>query len=123
MNLFFVMKDGRILTPRLTGTILEGVTRASILELAKEIGLDPREEQIEIDVWKEGVRSGEIQEIFACGTAAVVTPVGELRWEGGSAPSTAGESGGEVTKSIRQRLLDIQYGRAEDTHGWMTRLV
>jgi len=123
MNLFFVMKDGRILTPRLTGTILEGVTRASILELDKEIGLDPREEQIEIDVWKEGVRSGEIQEIFACGTAAVVTPVGELRWEGGSAPSTAGESGGEVTKSIRQRLLDIQYGRAEDTHGWMTRLV
>lgn len=122
MNLFFVMKDGRIVTPSLTGSILEGVTRASILELSKEIGLDPREERIEIEEWKDGVRSGEILEIFACGTAAVVTPVGELRWEGGTAPSTAGESGGEVTNEIRSRLLDIQYGRAEDTHGWMTRL-
>jgi len=123
MNLFFVMRDGRILTPQLTGSILEGVTRASILELSKELGLDPREERIEIEQWKDGVRSGEIVEIFACGTAAVVTPVGELRWEGGSAPSTAGENGGEVTNSIRERLLDIQYGRAEDTHGWLTRLV
>lgn len=122
MNLFFVMKDGRIITPRLTGTILEGVTRASILELSKELGLDPREEQIEIEQWKDGVRSGEISEIFACGTAAVVTPVGELKWEGGSTPSTAGEAGGEVTNAIRQRLLDIQYGRVEDTHGWLTRL-
>ncbi|MCA1782698.1 MAG: branched-chain amino acid aminotransferase [Dermatophilaceae bacterium] len=123
MNLFFVMQDGRILTPQLTGSILEGVTRSSILELSKELGLDPREERIEIGQWKDGVRSGEITEIFACGTAAVVTPVGELRWEGGSAPSTAGEGGGEVTNAIRERLLDIQYGRAEDTHGWLTRLV
>jgi branched-chain amino acid aminotransferase len=123
MNLFFVTKDGRIRTPQLTGSILEGVTRASILELSKELGLDPREERIEIEEWKDGVRSGDIVEIFACGTAAVVTPVGELRWEGGSAPSTAGENGGEVTNSIRERLLDIQYGRVEDTHGWMTRLV
>lgn len=122
MNLFFVMKDGRIVTPRLTGTILEGVTRASILELSKELGLDPREEQIEIEQWKDGVRTGEISEIFACGTAAVVTPVGELKWQGGSAPSTAGEAGGEVTNAIRRRLLDIQYGRVEDTHGWLTRL-
>ena len=123
MNLFFVMKDGRIVTPALTGSILEGVTRSSILELSKELGLDPREERIEIEQWKDGVRSGEITEIFACGTAAVVTPVGELRWEGGSAPSTAGEGGGEVTNAIRERLLDIQYGRVEDTHGWLTRLV
>ena len=123
MNLFFVMKDGRIVTPELTGSILEGVTRSSILELSKELGLDPREERIEIEQWKDGVRSGEITEIFACGTAAVVTPVGELRWDGGSAPSTAGDGGGEVTNAIRERLLDIQYGRAEDTHGWLTRLV
>ena len=123
MNLFFVMKDGRIVTPALTGSILEGVTRSSILELSKELGLDPREERIEIEQWKDGVRSGEITEIFACGTAAVVTPVGELRWEGGSAPSTAGEGGGEVTNAIRERLLDIQYGRVEDSHGWLTRLV
>jgi branched-chain amino acid aminotransferase len=68
------------------------------------------------------VRDGSITEVFACGTAAVVTPVGELRWAGGSAPSTAGDEGGEVTRSIRSALLDVQYGRAEDTHGWLTRL-
>ncbi|MGL4744829.1 MAG: aminotransferase class IV, partial [Dermatophilaceae bacterium] len=123
MNLFFVTDDHRLVTPALTGSILEGVTRSSILELAKEFGLDPEERRVPIEEWQEGVRSGEIREVFACGTAAAVTPVGELRWEGGSAPSTAGESGGGVTNAIRERLLDIQYGRAEDTHGWLSRLV
>ena len=122
MNLFFVTQDGTLITPELTGTILEGVTRASILEIAKEMGLSPEERRIPIAEWEEGVASGHITEVFACGTAAVVTPVGELRWEGGSAASTAGESGGEVTGAIRTRLLDIQYGRVEDTHGWLTRL-
>jgi branched-chain amino acid aminotransferase len=123
MNLFFVTKDNRLVTPELTGTILEGVTRGSILALAKELGLEPQERRIEIDEWKDGVASGDVTEVFACGTAAVVTPVGELRWEGGSAPSTAGEEGGEVTRAIRRRLLDVQYGRVEDHHGWLTRLV
>ncbi len=122
MNLFFVTDDNRLVTPELTGSILEGVTRSSILELAKELGLEPEERRIPIEEWKDGVSSGEIREIFACGTAAVVTPVGELRWDGGSAPSTAGEVGGEVTNSIRTALLDIQYGRAQDSHGWLTRL-
>ncbi|WP_299441516.1 branched-chain amino acid aminotransferase [uncultured Phycicoccus sp.] len=122
MNLFFVTDDGRLVTPELTGTILEGVTRSSILELAKDLGLEPEERRIRIEEWKQGVADGTIREIFACGTAAVVTPVGELRWDGGAAPSTAGEEGGEVTRSIRRALLDIQYGRAEDTRGWLTRL-
>lgn len=122
MNLFFVTRDNRLVTPELTGSILEGVTRSSILELAKELGLDPEERRIPIEEWKDGVASGEVREVFACGTAAVVTPVGELRWEGGSAPSTAGEEGGEVTHAIRDALLDIQYGRVEDTRGWLTRL-
>ena len=81
------------------------------------------ERRIDIDEWRQGVASGEVVEIFACGTAAVVTPVGELRWEGGTAPAVGGPEGGEVTRAIRARLLDIQYGRAEDTRGWMTRLV
>lgn len=124
MNLFFVTKDGRLITPELTGTILEGITRASILELGKELGLDPEERRIPIEEWKDGARSGDIVEIFACGTAAVVTPVGELRWDGGSVDHRReGVEVGEVTQAIRQQLLDIQYGRAEDTHGWMTRLV
>ncbi len=122
MNIFFVTDDHRLVTPELTGTILEGVTRSSILELAKDLGLEPEERRIEIQEWKDGVRDGSIREVFACGTAAVVTPVGELRWDGGDAPSTAGEEGGEVTRSIRQALLDVQYGRAEDSRGWLTRL-
>jgi len=122
MNLFFVTRDNRLETPEHSVSILEGVTRSSILELAKGLGLEPEERRIPIQEWKDGVASGEIREIFACGTAAVITPVGELRWEGGSAPSTAGEGGGEVTNAIRGALLDIQYGRADDTHGWLTRL-
>ncbi|PRY61318.1 branched-chain amino acid aminotransferase [Knoellia remsis] len=122
MNLFFVTKDGQLVTPELTGSILEGITRSSILELAKDEGLEPVERRIPIQEWKDGVASGDILEIFACGTAAVVTPVGELRWEGGTAPAVGGAEGGEVTRSIRSRLLDIQYGRAEDSRGWLTRL-
>lgn len=123
MNLFFVTKGGQLVTPELSGSILEGITRSSIIELAKELGLEPVERKVSIQEWKDGAASGEISEIFACGTAAVVTPVGELRWEGGTADHRRGVGYGEVTRTIRERLLDIQYGRAEDTHGWMTRLV
>jgi len=123
MNLFFVTKDRRLVTPELTGSILEGVTRASVLELGKELGLTVEERRVPIQEWKDGAASGEIVEIFACGTAAVITPVGELRWEGGSCDHRNGVDYGEVTKTIRERLLAIQYGRAEDTYGWMTRLV
>ena len=123
MNLFFVTSDGELVTPELTGTILEGITRASILELAKEMGLTPVQRRIPIQEWKDGAQSGQITEIFACGTAAVVTPVGELRWEGGSVDHRGnGPAIGEVTQSIRERLLDLQYGRVEDTRGWLTRL-
>ncbi|GAB97638.1 branched-chain amino acid aminotransferase [Kineosphaera limosa] len=126
MNLFLVYRDGRIVTPELTGTILEGVTRASILQIAKEMGLQPEERRIPIQEWKDGAASGELAEVFACGTAAVVTPVGTLKWDGGEV--TVGDQSvaggvGENTADIRRRLLDIQYGRAEDTNGWMTRLV
>ncbi|MBB2985322.1 branched-chain amino acid aminotransferase [Terracoccus luteus] len=123
MNLFIVTADGRIITPELTGSILEGVTRSSILELAKELGLQPEERRIPIQEWKDGAESGEITEIFACGTAAVVTPVGELRWEGGRVDHRREGHVDRVAASIRDALLDIQYGRVEDTHGWMTRLV
>jgi branched-chain amino acid aminotransferase len=116
MNMYFVFKDGRIVTPAL-GTILEGITRGSIIELAGKMGHQVEERRISIDEWREGVTSGEITEIFACGTAAVITPVGELKWDGGSAPST------ELTFAIRKALVDVQFGRAEDTFGWMHRIV
>jgi len=121
MNIFFVFDDGRLVTPELTGTILEGVTRSSILTLAKELGHDVEERRIGIDEWREGVADGSLREVFACGTAAVVTPVGRLKWDGGEL--VMGDGGtGPVTTQIRTALLDIQHGEAPDPHGWMHQL-
>lgn len=122
MNLFFVMADGSIATPELSGSILEGITRDSIITLAREHGHEVTERRISINEWRDGAASGEIAEVFACGTAAVVTPVGRLKWNGGEAVTGNGESG-LVTLKIRQALVDVQYGRVPDTHGWMTRVV
>jgi branched-chain amino acid aminotransferase len=119
MNMYFVFGDGRIVTPA-TGTILEGITRRSIIELAGALGMPVEERRFSIDEWRDGVASGAISEVFACGTAAVVTPVGSLRWDGGATPDVA--EGGPVTLQIRKALVDIQYGRAEDTHSWLHRV-
>jgi len=120
MNMYFVHADGHIVTPE-TGTILEGITRASIIELAGKLGHQVEERKFSIDEWREGVASGDITEIFACGTAAVITPVGELKWDGGSVPTP--EGGGDLWRQIRQQLVDVQFGRAEDTFGWMHNIV
>ena len=119
MNLYFVCKDGSLVTPPTRGTILEGITRGSLLQLATEQGLKPVERPISVDEWRESVGNGAITEVFACGTAAVITPVGKLVWEGGA---VGNEKVGETTLRLRNSLLDIQYGRAPDTHGWMSRL-
>ncbi len=121
MNLYFVHSDGSIVTPELTGTILEGVTRSSILDLAGDLGHKVEERRVSVDEWRDGVASGEITEVFACGTAAVITPLGRLAWDGGEL--AIGESAGPVTVSLRDTLLDLQYGRAEDTRGWLHRIV
>ena len=92
MNLYFVHADGRVVTPE-TGTILEGITRASIIELAGKLGHQVEERKFSIDEWRDGVTSGDIVEIFACGTAAVVTPVGSLCWDGGDAPPRRARTG------------------------------
>jgi branched-chain amino acid aminotransferase len=120
MNMYFVYADGHIVTPE-TGTILEGITRSAIIDLAEKSGHQVEERRISIDEWRDGVASGEITEVFACGTAAVVTPVGTLKWAGGQ----VGESteAGRLTMQIRQALVDIQYGRADDTFGWMHKVV
>ncbi|CEA08483.1 Branched-chain-amino-acid aminotransferase [Arthrobacter saudimassiliensis] len=121
MNVFFVFKDGRLVTPALSGTILHGVTRSSVLQLGRDRGLDVQERKITLNEWRDGVASGDITEVFACGTAAVITPIGELKSEDftvGSPDAAAGE----VTMSIREQLLGIQTGTVEDTHGWLTRL-
>ncbi|GAA1783469.1 branched-chain amino acid aminotransferase [Luedemannella flava] len=121
MNLYFVTSDGRIITPEL-GTILEGVTRGSILILAKELGLEVEERPVEITEWQQGAADGTITEVFACGTGAVVTPVGRLVWDGGEVTAEKAGTEDSVTMRIRRQLVDIQYGRAADPYGWMTRL-
>ena len=118
MNLYFVLSDGSIVTPSLSGSILEGVTRDSIIALSRDLGYDVVERQVSIDEWRTGTADGTITEVFACGTAAVVTPVASLKWDGGEAVTGDGEAG-KVTSDIRAALVDIQYGRAEDRHGWM----
>jgi branched-chain amino acid aminotransferase len=117
MNMYFVYADGHIVTPEV-GTILEGITRSSIIELAGKLGHQVEERRLSVDEWRDGVASGDIVEVFACGTAAVVTPVGQLKWDGGEVGAADGEAG-ELTMRIRQALVDIQYGRADDTFGWM----
>ena len=121
MNVFLVCKDGRIVTPELSGSILEGVTRSSILQLARDRGMRVEERKVSIDEWRDGVASGEIVEAFACGTAAVVTPIGELKGEGFSIGDINAPAG-EVTMAIRKELTDIQYGRIPDRHGWLVKL-
>lgn len=118
MNMYFVFDDGSIVTPE-TGTILEGITRASIIELAGKMGHQVTERKFSIDEWREGVASGRITEIFACGTAAVVTPVGSLKYAGGE---TAAPASQDLTMRIREALVGVQLGRNEDTFGWMRRV-
>jgi branched-chain amino acid aminotransferase len=117
----FVLRDGTLVTPRLSGTILDGVTRDSLLQLARDRGHEVIERDITIEEWREGAASGEIAEVFACGTAAVVTPIAQLK----SRDFTIGDENapaGELTMSLRNELTDIQYGRIPDRHGWMMRL-
>ena len=121
MNLFFVHDDGSIVTPELSGSILPGVTRDAVLTLAGELGHKTDERRIDVDEWRDGVASGRVAEVFACGTAAVITPVGMLKWRGGEAATGDGGTG-PVTQRLRETLLDIQQGRSADTHSWLHRV-
>lgn len=121
MNLFFVMADGSIVTPPLSGTILPGITRDSLIALAREEGLTVREERYALDQWRDDAASGKLIETFACGTAAVVTPVGKVA--DGDGEFVIGSGGpGQLTQKLRQRLVGIQRGESPDTHGWVHRL-
>jgi branched-chain amino acid aminotransferase len=118
MNIFFVFDDGSLATPPLGGTILAGITRDSIITLARGMGLTVREEPYAIEQWRADAESGRLTEAFACGTAAVVTAIGSVNGaEGGFA--IGGQSVGPVTQRIRETLVAIQYGQAPDPHHWV----
>jgi branched-chain amino acid aminotransferase len=121
MNLFFVRGTGagaELITPPLTGTLLPGVTRKSLLALACRLGYRTGEERISVSQWREECRSGRITEVFACGTAAVVTPVGGVREPGGGWTIGDGKPG-PVTAALRDALVSIHHGLAPDPDGWM----
>ncbi len=121
MNVFFVFEDGSMVTPPLTGTILPGITRDSIIRIARDQGIEVREELYGIDQWRADAASGRLTEAFACGTAAVVTPIGEVASPTGR--FTIGSGGtGQLTQRMLDALSAIQRGRAADAHGWVQRL-
>ena len=124
MNLFFVLGSGgsaRLVTPELSGSLLPGITRDSLLQLATDAGFAVEERKIDVDEWQKKAAEGEITEVFACGTAAVITPVSHVKFTEGE--FTIGDGApGEVTVALRDTLTGIQRGKFADTHGWMTRL-
>ena len=117
MNIVFVYKDGTLVTPQ-SDSILEGITRDSILQLARDRGHKVEGRAVSLAEWREGVASGDIVEVFACGTAAVVTPIGTLKGK----DFVDEQPSGELALSLREELTDIQYGRREDKHNWLLRL-
>jgi branched-chain amino acid aminotransferase len=124
MNLFFVYgtgPDARIMTPALTGTLLPGVTRDSLLTLGRDLGYGVEEGTISADAWRAGCEAGELTEVFACGTAAVITPVGKVK--GASVEWVIGDgTPGPVTLRLREELMGIQYGERADLHGWIHKI-
>ena len=122
MNVFAVRADGTVLTPIINGNILEGVTRSSVIRLLEDQGLKVVERDITLAELRQGIEDGEITEVFACGTAAIVTPVGRMASTDFDVTVGDGQPG-PVTAAVRERLTAIQYGRAEDPYGWMHRVL
>ena len=121
MNLYFVKGD-KVITPKLTGTLLPGITRDSILSVAKDLGYGVEEVMLSVDDWRDGIANGEISETFACGTAAVVSPIGAAKSKWGTWVTGDGNPG-PITMKIRETLLNIQHGQVEDKHGWVKRVI
>jgi branched-chain amino acid aminotransferase len=124
MNLFFVLgsgDDAELVTPALTGTLLPGITRDSLIAMAREMGHTVTERLFSVDEWRAGVADGTVTETFACGTAAVITPVGDVKARTGDFVVGDGTPG-PLTMRLRESLLDIQHGRVADTRGWLHRV-
>ncbi len=122
MNIFFVFADGSVATPPLGGTILPGITRASIITLARRDGREVREERYSIDQWRTDAASGRLREAFACGTAAVISAIGEIKASDGGFTIGNG-AGGAVTDSLKTKLVGIQRGVIADDEGWMRKII
>ncbi|PLX88827.1 MAG: branched chain amino acid aminotransferase [Desulfuromonas sp.] len=118
MNMFFLYDD-KIVTSPLRGTVLDGITRRSVLTLCKEMGYDIEERALTVDEVMEGIGNGRLKEAFGTGTAVVISPVGSFCYKGESVSFNNGDPG-ELTMKLYKTLTDIQYGRKADPHGWVT---
>ena len=117
MNIMFKIA-GKVVTPELSGSILPGITRKSILEMLRAQGADVEERRISIDELVQALENGTLEEAWGCGTAAVVSPVGWLAYQGKEYTINNGLIG-ETTQKLYDELTAIQWGKAEDTHGWI----
>ncbi|WP_342320074.1 branched-chain amino acid aminotransferase [Corynebacterium mayonis] len=125
MNLMFVEGSGdgaTVFTPALSGSLLAGITRDSLLQVARDLGYRTEERVVTVEQWRTGAQDGSISETLACGTAAVITPVGRVLSRDGEFTINNNKAG-EVTMRLREHLTGIQQGRVEDTHGWNHTLV
>ncbi len=119
MNLVLVRADGTLVTPELNGNILAGITRDSLITLAKDRGMKVEEREVTVSEWRDGVADGSITEAFACGTAAVITPIAQLKGEDGTIVDFGDRAPGAVTMSLREELTGIQFGTVADRFGWV----
>jgi len=119
MNVCVVFDDGTIATPELSGSILEGVTRDTIITLLRDLGREVEERRIDIDEIRKGIESGRVLEVFACGTAAVVASIGRLAWHGGEVALPASTA---TADEVRSTLVAVQQGHQPDKHGWLHRV-
>jgi branched-chain amino acid aminotransferase len=120
MNVFIV-RDGELLTPPLADTLLAGITRDSLIALARSLDLTVHEAPLDVHAWHAGAIDGSVTEAFACGTAAVIAPIGSLTTAAGAATMADG-SPGPITMQLREALVAIQEGRADDPFGWRVKI-
>lgn len=120
-NLFFVY-GSRLVTPRLSDTLLAGITRDSLLRLAPDLGYSVEEGAVSVDEWRSAAASGALTEVFSCGTSSMITPVGLVKGADGEFTIGDGQAG-PVTMRLRKELMDIQFGRRADPYGWLHKIV
>ena len=118
MNICFIY-DGKLVTSPLAGTILDGITRRSILDLAKGMGVEIDQRALSVDEIFAGAKNGRLSEAFGTGTAVVISPVGQFTYQDRVAVLGDGKTTGEVTRKLYDTLTGIQYGRVPDPHGWV----
>lgn len=118
MNICFVYEGARIVTPKLSGSILAGITRDSVLKLAPALGYEISEEQLDVNEILRDIKSGKVTEAFGCGTAAVISPVGKLSFREQEYLINDNQSG-PVARHLYDELTGIQYGVKEDRFGWV----